>query len=253
MVSARNRSGSSPSRSASLSPPASSQRLSCGPSTSGWNWNARCLPSGTPAPRRCCGPARPPPRAAGNDRRGIPARARPGSAHYLPIRPRPSRFPYGPWPRPARPHGAERLSAEADAEHRHGSGVRRAQPGQFLGDPGVGIVDRTDRAEHHHMVDAVERGQRAVVGKQVDGQRRAARLERVADEAGESTPWCLITTTRLTLSLRASLSTCLCCRPVHEAPKCRSRLGAAGDLIVGSANFRLLATCHFAGLPGRPA
>ena len=34
------------------------------------------------------------------------------------------------------------------------------------------------------MVGAVERGQRAVIGKQVDGQRGAARLERVGDEAG---------------------------------------------------------------------
>ena len=34
------------------------------------------------------------------------------------------------------------------------------------------------------MIDAVERGQRAVIGKQVDVQRGAARLERVADKAG---------------------------------------------------------------------
>ena len=34
------------------------------------------------------------------------------------------------------------------------------------------------------MVNAVERGQRAVIGKQVDGQRGAARLERLGDEAG---------------------------------------------------------------------
>ena len=34
------------------------------------------------------------------------------------------------------------------------------------------------------MVNTVERGQRTVVGKQVDGQRGTACLERVADEAG---------------------------------------------------------------------
>ena len=44
MVSARNWSGSTPASSASRVPIASSQRLSCGPSTSGWNWTARCRP-----------------------------------------------------------------------------------------------------------------------------------------------------------------------------------------------------------------
>ena len=102
---------------------------------------------------------------------------------------------------PPAQRGAERLGAEADAEHRHARLVRPAQPGQFLGDPGVGIVDRADRAEHHHVVDAVERGQRAVIGKQVDGQRGAARLERVADEAGRIDAVVPDTTsTRITLS-----------------------------------------------------
>src|SRR5580704_1637965 len=44
MVSARNWSGSIPSDAGSESVCASSQRLSCGPSTSGWNWTARCRP-----------------------------------------------------------------------------------------------------------------------------------------------------------------------------------------------------------------
>ena len=91
---------------------------------------------------------------------------------------------------PPAQRGAERLGAEADAEHRHASRVRSTQPGQFLADPRVGIIDQADRAEQHDVVNIVERGQRTVVGKQVDRQFGTLRLERGGDEAGRIQPWC---------------------------------------------------------------
>jgi hypothetical protein len=80
--------------------------------------------------------------------------------------------------------GADRLGAEADAEHGHARRIRRAQPGQLLGDPGVRIVDRALGPEHHDVIDAVEGGQRPVVGQQVHGELGAARLQGRADEPG---------------------------------------------------------------------
>ena len=80
--------------------------------------------------------------------------------------------------------GADRLGTEADAEHRHARLVRSAQPGQFLADPRVGIVDRADGTEQHDVINVVERGQRPVVGPQVDRQFGPLRLERGGDEAG---------------------------------------------------------------------
>jgi hypothetical protein len=83
-------------------------------------------------------------------------------------------------------HHAQRLGAEADAQHGEACLNHPAQPGQFFGDPGVGIIDRADTAEHDHVIDVSrgQRGQRAVVGEQVHGQVGPACLERGADEAG---------------------------------------------------------------------
>jgi S-adenosyl methyltransferase len=80
--------------------------------------------------------------------------------------------------------GADGLAAEADPQYRYPGLIRLAQPAQFRCDPGVGVVDGADGAEHHDVIEAGEPGQRAVVGKQVDGQLGAPRLEGVRDEAG---------------------------------------------------------------------
>jgi O-methyltransferase involved in polyketide biosynthesis len=84
---------------------------------------------------------------------------------------------------PAAEGGADRLATKTDPQDRHAGLVRLAQPAQLLGDPGVGVVDGADGAEHHDVIDAGQGGQRAVVGKQVDGQLGAPGLERVRDEA----------------------------------------------------------------------
>jgi hypothetical protein len=84
---------------------------------------------------------------------------------------------------PAAERGAESLGAEADAEHGHARLIRRPQPGLFRGDPGVGIVDRALGPEHQHVIDAVQGGQRPVVGQQVHGDLGPAGLEGRADEA----------------------------------------------------------------------
>jgi hypothetical protein len=88
---------------------------------------------------------------------------------------------------PAAERGGERLPAKADAEHGHAGFVRLPQPGQFLGDPGpvrAVVVDRPDGAEHHDVVDVVERGQRPLLREQAHGELGAARLERGTDEPG---------------------------------------------------------------------
>ena len=84
---------------------------------------------------------------------------------------------------PAAEGGADGLGAEADAQQGHPRLVGRAQPVKLAGDPGVGVVDRADRAQHHDVAGAVQGGQRgAAVRVQVDVQFGAPGLERVRDE-----------------------------------------------------------------------
>jgi len=81
---------------------------------------------------------------------------------------------------------SQRLRTEADAEHGDARRIRRAQPVQLGGHP-VGdplVVDRPGRAEHDHVVHAVEGRQRPLAREQVRPHLRPACRERVRDKAG---------------------------------------------------------------------
>src|SRR5215469_8360003 len=87
---------------------------------------------------------------------------------------------------PAAERGGQRLGAEADTEDWDTRGVGRPNPVQLGADPVADsiLIHRPDRAEDDHMVDAVERRQRAVLRELVHAHLGAPRRERVSDKAG---------------------------------------------------------------------
>ena len=84
---------------------------------------------------------------------------------------------------PAAGQHAQRLSAEADPQDGDPCLVGITKQGLFRGDPRQVIVHRRVSTRHHDAVDAVQGGQRTVIGQQVITQYRAAVLEGLGDEA----------------------------------------------------------------------